>query len=87
MKILITLATFAPSLDGATYLPAGTLAEVETDTARAITVAGKGLYVDGKDDPTRRGNAPGAFTASEQQITAAREALAALKKQAKADAS
>ena len=86
MKILITQNTFAPSMDGATFLPAGSFAELEADSAKGIVVAGKGLYVDGKDDPTRRGNAAGQYTATEQQVSAVRDALAALKKPAKADA-
>jgi len=83
MKILITTATFAPSLDGPTYLPAGSFVELETDSARAVVIAAKGLYVDGKDDPTRRGQQPGQWTATEAQVTSARDALKAAEKSAK----
>lgn len=53
MKILITAATFAPSLEGPTFLDANTFADLEEDSARAIVAAGKGLHVDPKDDKTR----------------------------------
>ena len=73
MKILITVATFAPSLDGPTLLDANTFADLEEDSARAIVAAGKGLHVDGKDDKTRGK----AFTASAERINATVAALRA----------
>ena len=77
MKILITQDTFAPSMDGPVHLPAMSLAEMDTDMARAVVTAGKGLYIEPKDDPTTRGNATGRWTASEAQVSFAREAVAA----------
>ena len=78
MKILITQDCAAPSMDGALHLPANTLTELETDVVRAIVHAGKGLYVDPKDDPSKiKGQ-----TASEARIEAVRRALKAAKKPA-----
>lgn len=76
MKLLITQDTFAPSMDGPVYLAANSLAELETDAARAIATANKGLYIDPKDDPGTRGNAAGSRTATESQVAAVRAALA-----------
>ena len=84
MKILITAPTVAPSLDGTQHLPRNTLADLEQSAAHAIVAAGRGLYIEPKDDPTTRGNAPGRNTASETQVQAVREALKAAAKAAKA---
>ena len=53
MKLLITAPTFAPSLDGPTFLGGNSFADLEEDNARAVVAAGKGLYIDGKDDKTK----------------------------------
>lgn len=75
MKLLITHNTITPSMDGPTHLPGNSLADVERDNAQALVQAGKALYIDAKDDPTTRGNAPGRWTASEAQVAAVRDAL------------
>ncbi len=65
MKLVITADTFAPSVDGPVPLAANTLVDqLAPDTAHAIVRAGKGLYVDKKDDPTR-GNG---YTASAEYV-------------------
>ncbi len=79
MKILITADTFAPSLDGPVFLPANAIAEMDEDTARGIVTGGKGLHVDRKDDKTKLKS----FTASAEQIEAARQAAEAEAKAAK----
>jgi hypothetical protein len=84
MKIIITQDTFAPSMDGPVYLPAPSVVELETDAARGVVMAGKGLYVEPKDDPSARGNAPGTRTATEAQVKLARDAMAGARKTAKA---
>ena len=86
MKILITGDTFAPSLDGPTFLPVNTIADMDADSAKRIAQAGRGLFIDAKDDPTKRGNTPGVFTASEAQIKAASDAAKAAAAAAKAEA-
>jgi hypothetical protein len=53
MRILLTSNTFAPSMDGPVFLPENTFADMEPDSARGIVLAGKGMYVDPKDDPTK----------------------------------
>jgi len=83
MKLIVTQDTFAPSMDGPTFLPANSLVELETASARGVVEAGKGLYIEPKDDPTTRGNAPGRWTASAEQVAAIR---AALKKTTKVEA-
>ena len=75
MKLLITQDTFAPSIDGAAFLAANTFVDLETDSARAIVTAGKGLYVDAKDDNSKiKQN-----TASDARVKAVIEALEAAK--------
>lgn len=86
MRMLITGDTFAPSLDGPVFLGINTLADMDADSAKRIAQAGRGLFVDAKDDPTRRANAPGAYTANAEQVRAATEAAAAAAKAAKAQA-
>lgn len=71
MKILITSDTFAPSLDGAVFLGLNSFADVDKDTAGAIVQAGKALYVEPKDDPTRTKQ----FTATESRVKALIDAL------------
>ena len=81
MKILITQDCAAPSLDGSVHLPANSLVEVEADTARALVHAGRALYVDPKDDPSRiKQN-----TAPESRVEAVRSAIKAQAKTVKAD--
>lgn len=82
MKLLITADTFAPSMDGPVHLPAHSFADLELDSARAIVQAGKGLYIDGKDDPTKTKQ----FTAPAERVKEVVAALAAAEKAAKADA-
>lgn len=77
MKLLITSPTVAPSLDGAQHLGLNTLVDLDAASAHGIVAAGRGLYLDAKDDPTTRGNAPGRNTASEAQVSAVRDALKA----------
>ena len=79
MKILITHDCAVPAMDGPAHVDANTLADLETDTARAVVAAGKGLYVDPKDDPSRAK----VSTASEARIEAVRAAIAAARKAAK----
>lgn len=80
MKVLITSATFVPSLDGPTFLDGNSFADMDEDSARGVVQAGKGLFVDKKDDKTRSKS----FTASQEQIDAA-VAAAAPAKPAKGD--
>lgn len=77
MKILCTAPTFVPSLDGPTYIDINEVIDVEPDTAKAVVVAGKGLYVDKKDDPTK-----GNHTATDRQLAAAKDARAEAKRAA-----
>lgn len=79
MKLLITAPTFAPSLDGPTFLGGNSFADLEEDNARAVVAAGKGLYIDGKDDKTRGK----VFTASQDRIDAVQAAIKAVAKPAK----
>lgn len=79
MKILITNACAAPSMDGPVHLDANTLVDIEPDNARAIVAAGKGLYIDPKDDPSRTK----VSTANEARVEAVRAALAAAAKSKK----
>lgn len=79
MKILITTDTFAPSMDGPQFLPANSFADVDKDGAGAIVQAGKALYVDPKDDPTRHKQ----WTAPETRVKALVEALKSAEKAAK----
>ena len=79
MKILITTDTFAPSMDGAVFLAANSFADVDRDTAVAIVQnAGKALYVEPKDDPTRTKQ----WTAPEARIKSLVDALKAADKAA-----
>ncbi len=80
MKLLITQATFVPSIDGPAFLSAHETVDLEKDSAHAVVTAGKGLYIDKKDDPTRNKN----FTATDKQIEAAAVALVAAQEAAKA---
>ena len=82
MKILITAATFAPSLDGPTFLDGNTFADLEEDSARSVVAAGKGLHVDAKDDKTRSKT----FTAGKERVDAVLAAIKAAAKTAKAEA-
>lgn len=82
MKILITQDCACPSMDGPVHLDANSLVDVETDNARAIVAAGKALYIDPKDDPSRAK----VSTASESRVEAVRAALAAARKGKKAEA-
>lgn len=82
MKILCTAPTFVPSLDGPTYVAVNELIEVDADTGKGVVVAGKGLYIDKKDDPTKEKS----FTASDAQLEAAKKAQAEAKRAAKAEA-
>lgn len=86
MRMLITGDTFAPSLDGPVFLPINSMADMEADSAKRIAQAGRGLFIDAKDDPTRRGTAAGQFTATAEQVKAATEAAQAAEKAAKAKA-
>lgn len=79
MKLLITQACATPSMDGPVHLDANTLVDVETDNARAIVAAGKGLYIDPKDDLSRTK----VSTASEARVEAVRAALASARKAGK----
>ena len=81
MKILITQDTFVPSIDGPAFLAATSLADLEVDSAHGLVKAGKGLYVDPKDDLSRIK----VSTATESRIKAAQDAVEAAKKAAKAD--
>ena len=82
MQALVTDATFAPSMDGPQYLEANTLVEADADTVHAMVRAGKALYVNAKDDPTRIKQ----FTAAEPRVQALRDAMAAAAQAAKAEA-
>jgi hypothetical protein len=79
MKILITSDTFAPSLDGPVFLSSNSFADVDKDTAAAIVHAGKALYVEPKDDPSRAKQ----WTASESRVKGLIDALKAADKAAK----
>lgn len=80
MKILVIQDTFAPSLDGPTFLSANEVIDIEPDNGHAIVVAGKGLYVDAKDAKGR----PAQLVVSADRLKAASEAQAAAAKAAKA---
>ena len=82
MKILITQACAAPTMDGAVHLDANTLVDIEPDNGHAIVAAGKGLYIAPKDDRSRTKTS----TASEARVEAVRAALAAAAKAKKAEA-
>jgi hypothetical protein len=84
MKILITEPTFAPGMDGPVFLAPNSFAEAESDTVRSLVAAGKALYIDGKDDPSRRGNTAGRHTATDEQLAAAQAAQKAEAAAAKA---
>ncbi|MEY5100689.1 MAG: hypothetical protein RJA36_3408 [Pseudomonadota bacterium] len=79
MKLLITHACAAPTMDGPAHYDANTVAEFETDVAHAIVAAGKALYIEPKDDRSRTKVA----TASEARIEAVRSAMKAASKAAK----
>ena len=81
MKALITQDCFAPAIDGSAHLQANTVVDLEVDTVRALVHAGRALYVDPKDDPSRiKQN-----TAPESRVEAVRAAVKAQTKAAKAD--
>lgn len=71
MKTVILQDTFAPSMDGPTFLEANSFAEAEADTVHALVKAGKALYVDPKDDPTRGHQ----LTASDRLVDAVKAAI------------
>lgn len=79
MKLLITQACAAPTMDGTVHLDANTLVDIEPDNGHAIVAAGKGLYIDPKDDRSRTKTS----TASEARVELVRNALAAGRKAAK----
>jgi hypothetical protein len=81
MKLLITQDCAAPSMDGAAHLSANSVVEVEADVARGLVHAGRALYIDPKDDPSRIK----ASTAPEARVEAVRQALKAAAKSAKAE--
>lgn len=66
MKILVTQDTFAPSLDGPTFIGANEVIDIDVDNGHAIVVAGKGLYVDAKDAKGR----PAHLVASAERLKA-----------------
>jgi hypothetical protein len=82
MKILVTQDTFAPSLDGPTFISVNEVIDIEPDHGHAIVVAGKGLYVDAKDAKGR----PAHLVASDKRLEAAAELRAAAVAEAKAKA-
>jgi hypothetical protein len=82
MKILVTQDTFAPSMDGPTFVGANEVIDIEPDNGHAIVTAGKGLYIDQKDLKGR----PAHLLASESRLKAATEAQAQAAKAAKAAA-
>lgn len=82
MKILITVDCAAPSMDGPQHLPANTFVDLEVTSAHAVVAAGRGLYVESKDDPSRLKQ----FTASESRIKAVAGALDSAAKDARAAA-
>jgi hypothetical protein len=77
MKILITQDCAVPSLDGPQHVPANTLQDFEADVVRALVHAGRGLYVDPKDDPSK----VKVNTAPEARVEALRKALKAAAKE------
>lgn len=76
MKALITQDCFAPAVDGSAHLQANDVVELDADTVRALVHAGRALYVDPKDDPSRAK----ARTAPESRIEAIRAAFKAASK-------
>lgn len=81
MKTLITQDCFAPGIDGAVHLQANSVVELEVDTVRSLVHAGRALYVDPKDDPSRvKQN-----TAAESRVEAVRVAMKPAAKGVKAD--
>lgn len=82
MKTVILQDTFAPSMDGPAFLPANSFADAEPDTVHALVKAGKALYVDKKDDPTR-GHM---LTAGDRLIEAVKAAIDAAQAEAAAAA-
>ncbi len=81
MKLLIISACAVPSIDGPTHLEPNILVDVETDTARALVHAGRGLYIDPKDDPSRAK----VHVAPESRVEAVRQAAKAAAKATKAE--
>lgn len=80
MKTLITSDCFAPGIDGAVHLQANSVVDLESDVVRALVHAGRALYIDPKDDPSRvKQN-----TAPEARVEAVRAAMKSATK-AKAD--
>lgn len=73
MKLLIILACLAPAIEGSDHLEPNTIVDLPPDTARAIVHAGKALYVDPKDDPSKLK----VNTAPEARIEAVRKAIKA----------
>lgn len=81
MKTLIIQDCFAPGIDGAVHLQANAVVDLDVDTVRALVHAGRALYVDPKDDPSRvKQN-----TASEARVEAVRSAMKAAAKAPKGD--
>lgn len=79
MKLLITQDTFAPSLDGPTFIAAHEVIDIEPDHGHSIVAAGKGLYIDAKD---AKGRSP-SLVASDKRLEAAKAARAEAAKPAK----
>lgn len=73
MKILMTSDCAVPSLDGPQHVPASTVQEFDADTVRALVHAGRGLYIDPKDDPSKAK----VSTAPEARVEAVRKAIKA----------
>lgn len=68
-KMLILAPTFVPGDEQPQHLPEFTFHSTNTDTAKRLAEAQKALYVEGKDDHTRRAQArEGVFTASDALI-------------------
>jgi hypothetical protein len=81
MKLLITAACAVPSMDGPQHLEPNILVDVDTDMARALVHAGRGLYIDPKDDPSRAK----VHVAPESRVEAIRQAGKAAAKAQKAE--
>ena len=53
MKLLMIQKCAVPTVDGPAHIAANTLVDIDTDSARALVQAGRALYIDPKDDPSR----------------------------------
>jgi hypothetical protein len=71
MKLLMIQKCAVPTIDGPAHIAANTLVDIDVDAARALVQAGRALYIDPKDDPSRAK----VSVAPEARVEALRKAL------------